>query len=106
MADHHRTPTKPTAKKEHRCIYCGGPILVGEQYVQQTGYFDGAPYRNRYHAECYDTCGSECEEYGDWEFTTYNGEFPERVKAIVDARQTAALGPNTTNDRPAGPVHE
>lgn len=42
MADHHGTPTHPKAKKEHRCIYCGGPILVGEQYVQQEGFYDGA----------------------------------------------------------------
>ena len=27
MADHHGTPTHPKAKKEHRCIYCGGPIF-------------------------------------------------------------------------------
>jgi len=86
MADHHRTPTKPTAKKEHRCIYCGGPILVGEQYVQQAGL----PYRNRYHAECYETCADECSHYGDWEFSPYNGEYPERVKAVVDARLVAA----------------
>ena len=42
MADHHGTPTHPKANKEHRCIYCGGPILVGEQYVQQEGFYDGA----------------------------------------------------------------
>lgn len=87
MADHHSTPTHPKARKEYRCIYCGGPILAGEQYVQQTGFFDGEPYRNRYHAECYDTCAEECSYYGEWEFSPYNGEYPERVKAIVDARR-------------------
>jgi len=84
------TPTHPKAKKEHRCIYCGGPILVGEQYVQQEGFYDGAPYRNRYHAECYETCAEECSYYGEWEFSPYNGEYPERVKAVVDVRQAAA----------------
>jgi hypothetical protein len=98
MADHHGTPTHPKAKKEHRCIYCGGPILVGEQYVQQEGFYDGAPYRNRYHAECYETCADECRYYNEWEFYPYNGEYPERIKAVVDARRAAAdaavLGPN------------
>lgn len=93
MADHHRTPTHQKARKEHRCIYCGGPILVREQYVQQTGFFDGEPYRNRYHAECYDACAEECAYYGEWEFSPYNGEYPERVKVIVDARRTARDAP-------------
>lgn len=89
MADHHGTPTHPKAKKEHRCIYCGGPILVDEQYVQQEGFYDGAPYRNRYHAECYETCADECSYYGEWEFSPYNGEYPEPIKAVVDARRAA-----------------
>lgn len=89
MSDYHVAPTHPRARKEHRCIYCGGPILVGEQYVQQEGFYDGAPYRNRYHAECRETCVDECREYGDWEFVPYSGEYPERVKAIVDARRAA-----------------
>lgn len=90
MADHHQTPTHPKAKKEHRCIYCGGPILVGEQYVQQEGFYDGAPYRNRYHAECYESCADECRYYNDREFYPYNGEYPERIKAVVNARRAAA----------------
>ena len=88
MADHHSEPTRPTARKEHRCIYCGGPIPVGEQYVQQTGFFDGAPYRNRYHAECWTDCAEECEHYGDWEFSPHNGEWPERIRTLVAARLT------------------
>jgi hypothetical protein len=33
--------TKPTAKKEHVCSECGGPILPGEQYERVTGKYDG-----------------------------------------------------------------
>lgn len=87
MSDHHCEPTRPTGRKEHRCIYCGGPIPVGEQYVQQEGFYDGAPYRNRYHAECYDDCANECADSYDWEFTPHNGEYPARIKAIVDERR-------------------
>ena len=85
MSDHHTTPTQPKARKEHRCIYCGGPILVGEQYVQQTGIFDSAPYRNRYHGECWD----DCEDDVVWEFSPYAADYPPRVKAIVAARRAA-----------------
>lgn len=90
MSDHHSPPTRPVARKEHRCIYCGGPILVGERYTQQTGIYDGEPYRSRYHAECYEDCADECNRYGDWEFTPYSADYPPRVQAIVDARRAAA----------------
>lgn len=89
MSDYHRDPTRPKATKEHQCIYCAGPILAGEQYVQQTGFYDGAAYRNRYHAECYDDCAKESEYYNEWEFTPYSADYPPRVKLIVDARRAA-----------------
>src|SRR5574337_115590 len=85
MANHNSTPTHPMARKEHRCIYCGGPIVVGEVHVQQTG--------RRYHAECDDACADDCDYYGEWEFSPYSAEYPERVKAIVDARRAAAEQP-------------
>lgn len=94
MTDFHSTPTHPKARKEHCCIYCGGPILAGEQYTQQTGFFEGDPYRNRYHNECYETCADEYSYYGEWEFSPFNGEYPARVKAIVDARANAKEKPN------------
>ena len=30
-----------TAKKEHKCIYCGKKILIGERYHRETGTFEG-----------------------------------------------------------------
>jgi len=38
------------------------------------------------------TAASTAEDryYGEWEFSPYNGEYPERVKAVVDVRQAAA----------------
>lgn len=78
MADLHNEPTRPKARKRHRCIFCYGPIVAGEQYVQQSGFYDGAPYRNKYHAECW----TELEAEGPWfEFTPGEGDWPERVRA-------------------------
>lgn len=87
MSDHHRAATRPRARKEHRCIYCGGPIIVGEQYAQQTGFYDGAAYRNRFHEECYGDCADEYSDAGDCEFTPYSAPYPDRVQAIMDARK-------------------
>ena len=89
MADHHSDPTRPKARKEHRCIYCYGPILPGEQYVQREGFYDGAPYRNRYHAECFEDCAEEARLGGDWEFTPGSADYPERIKPVVEARRAA-----------------
>lgn len=87
MSDHNMPPTSPRARKEHVCVYCGGPIVVGERYMQQTGFYDGAAYRSRYHVECWDILISEG---GEWEITPGEGEYPERVRAIVETRRAAS----------------
>ena len=42
-----------TARKRHKCIWCGDWIEAGEKYYQQSGIFDGEPFRNRYHSGCH-----------------------------------------------------
>lgn len=86
MADFHSESTLQKARKEHRCIYCGGPILAKEQYRQQTGFYDDEPYRNRYHLECFTDCEETCNKYGEWEFTPYCANYPLRIAVIVAER--------------------
>lgn len=43
---------QPTARKEHKCEYCGGIIHVGEKYDRQTNVFDGRIYDWICHIEC------------------------------------------------------
>lgn len=83
MSDYFAPATSPTARKEHVCINCGGPILVGEKYMQQTGFYEGRAFRNRFHVECWDEL---LDEGLNFEFSHYSGEYPERVRAIVEAR--------------------
>ena len=97
MADHHREPTRPIARKEHRCIYCYGPIMVGEQYVQQTGHYDGRAYRNKFHHECWDDCADEARFSGG-EFTPGWAPWPERVREAFEARSKT---PNVEAQGPA-----
>lgn len=42
----------PTARKEHKCMYCGGTINVGEKYERQTNIYDGQIYDWVCHLEC------------------------------------------------------
>jgi len=84
MSDYFAPHTTPTARKEHVCINCGGPIVVGEKYMQQTGFYEGRAFRNRFHVECCDDLGGE---EADFEFSPYSWEYPARVAAIVEARK-------------------
>lgn len=42
----------PTARKEHRCMYCGGTIKVGEMYERKTLKYDSQIYDWVCHLEC------------------------------------------------------
>lgn len=75
MSEFHNDPTYPKARKPHRCSPCGYPIAIGEQYVQQTGFYEGEPYRCRYHQECWDDLSAE----GIFEFSPGDGEPPPRL---------------------------
>lgn len=79
MANLIRPSVTRTARIAHRCICCGWPIFRGERYAEQTGYWDGKAFRNRFHAECFeDLCDS-----GDGEFSPYSGEPPARLREAL-----------------------
>lgn len=79
-----RPPTYPTAQKQHQCIACCGPILIGERYIQQTGYWESRAFRNRFHQECWD---SICEE-GELEFHPGELPVPDRIAAMLNSGAT------------------
>ena len=43
---------EPIAKKEHKCMLCGGIIEKGEQYERQTCVYDGSIYDWICHKHC------------------------------------------------------
>lgn len=49
--------TRPTARKEHKCMYCGGTINVGEKYERQTNIYEGQIYDWVCHIECQEVTG-------------------------------------------------
>ena len=42
----------PTARKEHKCMWCGGTIKAGEKYERATNIYDGQIYDFVCHLEC------------------------------------------------------
>lgn len=81
MADHFRPPAQQTALKKHRCEGCWWAIPSGESYVEQTGFFDGGAFRNRFHQECWDALVFGAN--GDFEFTPGDCEPPARLQEVA-----------------------
>jgi hypothetical protein len=96
MSDFFRDPTKPVARKQHRCTGCAHPIVAGEQYERQTGVFDGEWFCNTLHLECADTL----REYGDGEFLQGELDPPERLKPAAQAPASAHAAPGGQQERP------
>ena len=84
MSDFYNPPTKPTARKEHRCIGCYSQIARGETYHHQTGVYDGHWFVNKLHHECADAMAAESD--GGWyEFTPGELDPPPRAAAAIGA---------------------
>jgi hypothetical protein len=64
--------TKPTARKVHRCIWCGEAIPKGEQYVSERSVYDDEFQHHHWHQECLENAqlvnAGEC----NWEFEPYS----------------------------------
>jgi hypothetical protein len=69
--------TFPVARKQHRCIWCGQPIPVGEKYRNERSVYDGEMQAHHWHQECAAAQQAEGSEYGEWEFSPYDNERPE-----------------------------
>lgn len=82
--------TKPIARKDHRCIWCGQKISKGERYVAERSVFDGDMQNHHWHNECL-ADARENSDY-EWEFMPYGNERPQiQPEESEQARQTAGL---------------
>ncbi len=63
--------TKPTARKDHRCIWCGQAIPKGSKYVHESSVFDGEFQNHHWHPECLHYARTVNNE-STWEFEPYS----------------------------------
>ncbi len=66
-----------TARKHHKCIWCGQEIVVGEKYIHEKSVYDHQMQNHSWHPEC----NSAADEYfalGEEEFTPYENDRPSK----------------------------
>lgn len=64
------------ARKEHRCIWCGERILVGEHHRHEISKYDGLQ-DFRWHMECH-AAAIEYFSGGEEEFSAYENDRPAK----------------------------
>ncbi len=87
MTDFYADPVTPKARKRHRCVACWHYIEPAEKYVMQSGFYDGAAFRSKYHAECWDELRKEGPTF---EFSPGDIEPPARLLGKGDSDDKGA----------------
>lgn len=55
--------SKPKARKDHLCLWCGQTIPKGEIYSRWVNVFEGDFNCNKMHLECDEACLEENEDF-------------------------------------------
>lgn len=71
MSDAALSQKTVNTRKQHKCIWCGETIEIGEQCVVDNLVFEGEFQSNRYHPECNDAASDYCHEWCDEGFDPY-----------------------------------
>jgi hypothetical protein len=79
--------TRPKARKQHVCVWCGEKIEVGETYLHEKSVYDGSMQDHKWHIECEKACD---EENGCGECEIYPGESerPEERLGFANAERS------------------
>jgi hypothetical protein len=76
--------TRPIARKDHRCIWCGQKIPKGEQYISEQSVFDGDFQNHHWHFECLEDAQANTDY--EWEFMPYHNERPRKAEVTSGAK--------------------
>ncbi len=80
MSYHLFSMTERTAKKRHRCIWCGQGIEPGTRYHDERSAYDGRIQKHRWHPECRTASDEHFRTEGE-EFDAYDNERPTPTPA-------------------------
>lgn len=69
---------KRKARKEHKCIWCGQKIEVGETYIAEASIYDNDFQYSKWHPECREACMIEYQKTKEEEFEPMCNERPTK----------------------------
>jgi hypothetical protein len=70
------------ARKQHKCIWCGQHIYVGDPYTYERSIFEGEPQSHHWHPECLERLRELTDEAGgEYEFNSWYEERPAKGKS-------------------------
>jgi len=83
--------TQPKARKIHKCVWCGEPILIGEQHHKWVGIFEGDFNNWRMHDECWDAADRERSEdyHSDGSFEPHEHKRGMTIEERMEEEQKA-----------------
>jgi len=76
--------TKPIARKNYRCVYCGEKIHKGEKHIHEISIFEGEFQDHRWHKECL----SSHIKSGEVEFDYMSNDRPKSFDNSSDQRHS------------------
>lgn len=81
------------ARKQHRCVWCGGFIVIGERYTHERCVFDGDPQSNAWHLECEQDMSEAMDAYGDpcFEYSPWEAERPETRLGFTSVKRDESV---------------
>lgn len=71
-----------TARKAHRCIWCGEGIAIGSRYIRERSIFDGEPQSHKWHLECLGAARDGWAAGDDAEFSPGSNDRPPTAASI------------------------
>lgn len=74
--------TLKTARKNHRCTYCGDPIIAGDKYYTWESV-DDSWFHSKMHPECVDALYDDYEDSFD-EYQPFDNERPVGADKFSD----------------------
>ena len=83
------------AVKQHKCIWCGESILVGEKYNRSSSIFDGDFQDQCWHLECLEDAQKCFKEEHSCEFSAYDNERPKKQLGLCQHTTQQQIGVTT-----------
>lgn len=71
--------TFPKARKDYRCIWCGGEIPKGYYHLKEAAIFEGDFQSTRWHGECMKAAEEIAKLEGAFEIEVWDNVRPDKI---------------------------